>query len=94
MLLREEKKSTGRDSFAYSVATGKAEAWSKIGDAKQAAIFQEQAVQLAPDARQPWLNLAEIIESQRAARPMPSDAKSARAAQPRLQDPESVSRSG
>ncbi len=46
------------------MATGKAEAWSKIGDAKQAAFYQEQAVQLAPDARQAWLNLAEIYQSQ------------------------------
>ena len=60
----KEKKSTGRGSFAYSVAAGKAEAWSKIGDAKQAAFYQEQAVQLAPDARQAWLNLAQIYESQ------------------------------
>jgi tetratricopeptide (TPR) repeat protein len=59
-----EKKSSGRASFAYSVATGRAEAWSKIGDARQAAFFQEQAVQLAPDARQSWLNLAEIYQSQ------------------------------
>jgi tetratricopeptide (TPR) repeat protein len=59
-----EKKSTGKGSFAYSVATGKAEAWSKLGDPKQAAFFQEQAVQLAPDARQSWLNLAEIYQSQ------------------------------
>jgi len=59
-----EKKSTGRDSFAYKVATGKAEAWSKIGDPKQAALFQEQAVQLAPDVRQSWLNLADIYQSQ------------------------------
>ncbi len=59
-----EKKSSGRGSFAYNVATGKAEAWSKIGDTKQAALFQEQAVQLAPDARQSWLNLAEIYQSQ------------------------------
>ena len=30
-----EKKSTGKDSFAYKVATGRAEAWNKIGDSKR-----------------------------------------------------------
>jgi tetratricopeptide (TPR) repeat protein len=59
-----EKKSTGRDSFAYKVATGKAEALSKIGDPKQAVLFQEQAVELAPNVRQSWLNLADIYQSQ------------------------------
>ena len=59
-----EKKSTGRGSFAYNVATGRSEAWSKIGDPKRAIAFQEQAVQLAPEAPQPWLNLAEIYQSQ------------------------------
>jgi len=73
-----ERKSTGRASFAYGVATGKAAAWSKIGDAKQAALFQEQAVQLAPDARQSWLNLAEIYQSQ--GRSADADRAKARAA--------------
>jgi tetratricopeptide (TPR) repeat protein len=59
-----EKKSTGRGSFAYNVAAGRSEAWSKIGDPKRAIAFQEQAVQLAPEAPQPWLNLAEIYQSQ------------------------------
>jgi tetratricopeptide (TPR) repeat protein len=60
----QDRKSTGMDSFAYNVATGKAEAWSKIGDPKQAVFFQEQAVQIAPDVRESWLNLAEMYQSQ------------------------------
>jgi tetratricopeptide (TPR) repeat protein len=58
----EEKKSTGRDSFAYKLATARAEAYSKVGDTKRAAEMQEQAVKLAPDIPQPWLNLAQIYE--------------------------------
>jgi tetratricopeptide (TPR) repeat protein len=73
-----EKKSSGSDSFAYKVASGRAEAWSKIGDAKQAAQFQERAVQLAPNSPQPWLNLAEIYES--AGRSADADRAKARAA--------------
>ena len=59
-----ERKSTGRDSFAYRLASGRAAAWNKLGDAGRAAQFQEQAVQLAPNVPQPWLNLAQIYESQ------------------------------
>jgi len=74
----DEKKSTGKDSFAYKVATGRAEAWNKIGDPKRAAQFQEQAVQIAPNSPQPWLNLAEIYES--AGRSADADRAKARAA--------------
>ena len=73
-----DKNSTGRDSFAYKLATGRAEAWNKIGDPKRAALFQEQAVQLAPNTPQPWLNLAEIYES--AGRSADADRAKARAA--------------
>lgn len=73
-----EKKSTGRDSFAYKIASGRAEAWNKIGNAGRAAQFQEQAVQLAPNSPQPWLNLAEIYES--AGRSADADRAKARAA--------------
>ncbi|MGA8876462.1 MAG: tetratricopeptide repeat protein, partial [Candidatus Korobacteraceae bacterium] len=74
----DEKKSTGKDSFSYQVATGRAEAWNKFGDSKRAAQFQEQAVQLAPNSPQPWLNLAEIYES--AGRSADADRAKARAA--------------
>ena len=73
-----EKKSTGRGSFAYNVASGRAEAWSRIGDTKRAASFQEQAVQLAPNAPQPWLNLAEIYQQE--GRAADADRAKARAA--------------
>jgi Tfp pilus assembly protein PilF len=58
-----ERKSTGKDSFAYKLATGRAEAWTKMGRPERATQFQEQAVQLAPNSPQPWLNLAEIYQS-------------------------------
>jgi tetratricopeptide (TPR) repeat protein len=74
----EEKQSTGRGSFAYNLASGRAQAWSKLGDPKQAAFFQEQAVQLAPNTPQPWLNLAEIYQSQ--GRSADADRAKARAA--------------
>ena len=59
-----DKKSSGRDSFAYKVASGRAEAWSHIGNTSRAVFFQEQAVQLAPNAPQPWLTLAEIYQQE------------------------------
>ncbi len=57
-----DKKATGRGSFSYNIATGRAAAWSKMGDPTKAALFQEEAVELAPDAAQPWLNLAQIYQ--------------------------------
>lgn len=74
----EEKKTSGRGSFAYKLATGRAEAWKQMGDAKRAASFQEEAVKLAPDAPQPWLNLAAIYELQ--GRSADADRAKARAA--------------
>jgi len=55
---------SGRGSFSYNVATGRAMAWNAIGDAAQATAFQEEAVRLAPDAPQPWLNLAQLYQVQ------------------------------
>jgi len=74
----DDKKATGRTSFRYYVATGRAQAWQSIGDTKRAAQFQEEAVQLAPNARQPWLNLAQIYELQ--GRSADADRAKARAA--------------
>ena len=73
-----DKMATGRGSFNYNVATGRAAAWSKIGDTTKAAFFQEEAVQLAPDAPQPWLNLAQIYQQQ--SRAADADRAKARAA--------------
>ena len=75
---KDEKNSSGRGSFAYNVTSGRAQAWSRIGDTKKAVFYQEQAVQLAPNTPQPWLNLAEIYESQ--GRSADADRAKARAA--------------
>lgn len=56
------KRRTGENSFLYKVATGRAEAWRRIGNIGQAAKFQEQAAQLAPNTRRAWLNLAQLYE--------------------------------
>jgi tetratricopeptide (TPR) repeat protein len=56
------KRGTGENSFLYKVATGRAEAWRRIGDIGQAAKFQGQAAQLAPNAQRAWLNLARLYE--------------------------------
>jgi tetratricopeptide (TPR) repeat protein len=58
------KRETGSNSFSYNVATGRAMAWSRSGDPARAVSFQEEAVRLAPDIPQPWLNLAQIYELQ------------------------------
>ncbi len=56
------KRGTGENSFLYKVATGRAQAWRNIGDNGRAMEFQEQAAQLAPNARRPWLNLAQLYD--------------------------------
>ena len=56
------KRGTGENSFLYKVATGRAEAWRRIGDIRQATEFQTQAAQLAPNAQRAWLNLAQLYE--------------------------------
>ena len=58
------KRGRGENSFPYKVATGRADAWRKIGDIDQAVKSQEQAAQLAPNARRPWFNLAQLYELQ------------------------------
>ena len=69
---------TGSGSFSYNVATGRAAAWYALGDAAQATSFQEEAVRLAPDAPQPWLNLAKLYQLQ--GRAADADRANARAA--------------
>jgi tetratricopeptide (TPR) repeat protein len=56
----EVTKATGRRSFRYSVATGRARAYEILGDIPQGILYQEEAIRLAPDEPQPWLNLAEL----------------------------------
>jgi tetratricopeptide (TPR) repeat protein len=55
-------RETGENSFLYKVATGRAEAWRRIGDIGQAARFQNQAAQLAPNTQRAWLKLAQLYE--------------------------------
>jgi tetratricopeptide (TPR) repeat protein len=51
---------SGRGSFRYNVATGRARAYEILGDVQQAISYQEEAIKLAPDAPQAWLNLAQL----------------------------------
>jgi tetratricopeptide (TPR) repeat protein len=53
---------TGRGSFSYNVANGRAATWKALGDTARAISFQEEAVRLAPDAPQAWLNLARLYQ--------------------------------
>ena len=69
------KRGTGENSLPYKVATGRAQAWRKLGDDSQALKFQEQAARLAPNSRRPWLNLAQLYELLG----RPADAERARA---------------
>jgi tetratricopeptide (TPR) repeat protein len=54
----EVTNASGRGSFRYNVATGRARAYEILGDVQQAISYQEEAIRLAPDAHQAWLNLA------------------------------------
>ncbi|HEY5175681.1 MAG TPA: tetratricopeptide repeat protein [Terriglobales bacterium] len=56
----EVTNATGRGSFRYNVATGRARAYEILGDVQRAISYQEEAIRLAPDAPQPWLNLAQL----------------------------------
>ncbi len=51
-------KAIGRGSFRYSIATGRARAYEILGDIPRGISYQEEAIRLAPDEPQPWLNLA------------------------------------
>ncbi len=55
---------TGGRSFSFNVAQGRAAVWAALGDLKQATAFQEQAVQLDPDAGDAWAHLAKLYERQ------------------------------
>ena len=62
------KRGTGEKLVPLAkVATGRAEAWRRIGDIGQATEFQKQAAQLAPNAQRAWLNLAQLLMSWRGA---------------------------
>ena len=51
-------------SFNFDVAQGRAAVWMALGDLKQATAFEEQAVQLDPDARDAWSRLAKLYQRQ------------------------------
>jgi tetratricopeptide (TPR) repeat protein len=56
----EVTNASGRGSFRYNVATGRAHAYEILGDVQQAISYQEEAIRLAPEEPQPWLNLAQL----------------------------------
>ena len=51
---------SGRGSFRWYVATGRTRAYEMLGDIQQAISYQEEAIRLAPDEPQSWLNLAKL----------------------------------
>ncbi|HUI84323.1 MAG TPA: tetratricopeptide repeat protein [Candidatus Binatia bacterium] len=54
----------GGRSFSFDVAQGRAAAWRSLGDLQQATAFEEQAVQLDPDAADAWSHLAKLYQRQ------------------------------
>jgi Tfp pilus assembly protein PilF len=55
--------SEGR-SFKFDVAQGRAAIWRSLGDLQQATSFEEEAVQLDPDAADAWTHLAKLYQRQ------------------------------
>lgn len=55
---------TGGRSLQFDVVQGRAAAWGALGDLKQATVFQEQAVRLAPEAADAWAHLAKLYQRQ------------------------------
>lgn len=51
-------------SFSFDVAQGRAASSRRLGDIAQAITFQEQAVQLDPDAAEAWSYLAKLYQQQ------------------------------
>jgi len=51
-------------SFKFDVAQGRAAIWRAMGDMNQAVSFQEQAVQLDPEAADAWSHLAKLYQRQ------------------------------
>ncbi len=57
-------EATGGRSFKFDVAQGRAAAWRALGDLQQATSFEEEAVQLDPDAADAWSHLAKLYARQ------------------------------
>jgi tetratricopeptide (TPR) repeat protein len=51
-------------SFKFDVAQGRAAIWRSLGDFGQAISFEEEAVQLDPDAADAWSHLAKLYQRQ------------------------------
>ena len=51
-------------SFRFDVAQGRAAIFRAMGDMDQAVSFQEQAVQLDPEAADAWSHLAKLYQRQ------------------------------
>ena len=51
-------------SFSFNIAQGRSAVYMALGDINQATTFQEQAVQLDPDAPDAWVHLAKLYEKQ------------------------------
>jgi len=48
--------------FSFDLAQTRAAAWMALGDLKQATAYEEQAVQLDPDAADAWSHLAKLYQ--------------------------------
>jgi len=57
-------KATNGRSFSFDVAQGRAASSRRLGDIAQAIVYQEQAVQLDPDAADAWSFLARLYAQQ------------------------------
>ncbi len=55
---------TGGRTFKFDVAQGRAAAWRSLGDLQQATTFEEEAVQLDPEAADAWSHLAKLYARQ------------------------------
>jgi tetratricopeptide (TPR) repeat protein len=57
-------QATNGRSFKFNVAQGRAAAWFSLRDVQRATAFEEEAVQLDPDAGDAWAHLAKLYERQ------------------------------
>jgi tetratricopeptide (TPR) repeat protein len=60
----EMAAATDGRSFKFDVAQGRSAIWRAMGDMEQAVRFQEQAVQLDPEAGDAWSHLARLYQRQ------------------------------
>jgi tetratricopeptide (TPR) repeat protein len=60
----EMQQAAGGRSFRFNVAQARAAAWFSLHDLPRAILFQEEAVQLDPDAGDAWAHLAKLYGRQ------------------------------